>query len=119
MSLFYSFEIILDTNSNDNTTQYEGCTLYNNTILECITSKAFKHWIRNEDVSIIHQVENVTVENWFGRTLHPLMLVGLTNLTEFIILSGNITSVAGNFPELTRLEVILGLIVLIVSRNTK
>lgn len=83
----------------------EGCIVTNGTFLECENSKAFKHWLRTAQLQTIIQVENVTVENWYGKILHPLMLTGMKNLKEFVITSGNLTGFAGDFPPLKNLQV--------------
>uniref|UniRef100_A0A336M0B6 CSON006826 protein n=1 Tax=Culicoides sonorensis TaxID=179676 RepID=A0A336M0B6_CULSO len=84
--------------------EFEGCQLTNQTILECDNSKAFKNWLRNADSFRIKEVQNVTVQNWYGKTLLPLMLAGLKNLQAFTIASGNLTSIAGDFPHLVFLQ---------------
>lgn len=84
----------------------DGCilTTENNT-LTCGNSKAFKLWLSTAERELIRQVEKVTVENWYGRVLHLLMLSGMRNLREFAIMSGNLTHFAGDFPPLEKLEV--------------
>lgn len=85
----------------------DGCILINGTLLECDHSKAFKNWLRTTPAEVIKKVNNVIIDNWHGRILHPLMLTGMKELREFVISSGNLTGFAGDFPPLKNVQVML------------
>lgn len=83
----------------------DKCIL-NETTLFCMNSKNFRRWCLSVHTKLIKSVTHLIIDEWENQTFRTAQISKFSNLREFIIETGNITEIIGDFPSLKRLRVI-------------